>query len=212
MGVSLTATDGYDWNIDTLTGTGLTGYAGVHHELDPFDWTGPTGFYHRDYRAMPEPLESKTWESICVWATPTFANDTMYYSMQGYGVLPLDRQYLLELVQVPDGVSGVPQLARNGYSPRTSCSRSRYPRFAQPTAWKDINSRLPSRPFPSRKPCCRWGPCCCWGCVAYSAGGSDADAEIVHRQRVRGRLRYIQRALLLLIDDTGALSSTVAAR
>ena len=84
----------------------------MYHEQDPPTWTGPTAFYARDYRKPPRNDESKTWDSLYVWAGPTYSRNTMFFSMQADTLFapPDDRQYYLELLQVPDGVVGAPQL------------------------------------------------------------------------------------------------------
>jgi hypothetical protein len=93
----------------------------MYHEHDPFGWLGPTGFYHTDYRSLPAPEESKTWDSLYVWAFDSYTPETMYFSLlpdtsvlcQGRTAYPAappptDRRYLLELLSVPEGVVGAP--------------------------------------------------------------------------------------------------------
>ena len=70
-----------------------------------------TGFYRNDLRAPLERNESKTWEPICVWARTTFVPDTMSVTFQAstdYYAPPTNREYFLELLSVPDGVTGAP--------------------------------------------------------------------------------------------------------
>jgi len=84
----------------------------MYHEYDPPTWTGPTEFYGRDHRSPPASDQSRTWDSLYVWATPEYGTDVMYFSMRADTLFapPDDRSYLLELLQVPDGVVGAPEL------------------------------------------------------------------------------------------------------
>jgi len=94
----------------------------VYYEHDPFSWVGPTGFYHLDYRSLPAPEESKTWDSLYVWAFDAYTPEMMYFSLiadmtllcegrtadQAVAPPPSNRRYLLELLSVPEGVVGAP--------------------------------------------------------------------------------------------------------
>ena len=119
MGVWSGATDNWDTGIDFLIGTTGSGFAGVYHENGQSGWLGPTGFYRFDLRSLPERNESKTWDSVYVWAALSYLNQTMSFSMlaqpgacaeRSTSVLapPLDRRYLLELLAVPEGVPEAP--------------------------------------------------------------------------------------------------------
>ena len=81
------------------------GSAAIWHENDPGVWDGPTGFYDLDYRAPMAADETKVWESIYLWADPTYTADTMFLTFMADGLFapPSDRQYFLELVNVPTG-------------------------------------------------------------------------------------------------------------
>ena len=104
-----------------MHGASSQGYAGVYHVYHSPDWLGSTGFYDDDLRFPLEQNESKTWEPICVWATPTHAPDTMFLTFEASAALapPPHRQYLLELLSVPDGVTGAP-VATTSRSGQTS--------------------------------------------------------------------------------------------
>jgi len=120
LGVWSSANDNYDAGIDVAVTPGGSGFAGVYHQNTPTGWKGPTGFYHTDIRALPAPLEGKTWDPLYVWAYPSYASASMYFSMQARYTLcdgepqsraaypPANRHYLLELVGVPAGVVGAP--------------------------------------------------------------------------------------------------------
>jgi len=84
----------------------------VYHLLTTPEWLGPTGFYDDDLRAPLERNERKTWEPICVWATPYNSSSTMAVTFQASAtaVPPSDRRYLLELLHVPEGVTGAPEV------------------------------------------------------------------------------------------------------
>ena len=90
---------------------GTDGSAAIYHQNDPPEWEGPTAFYGRDHRSPPEADESKTWDSIYAWATPTYAESTMFFSVRADTLFlpPDDREYVLELLQVPDGITGAPE-------------------------------------------------------------------------------------------------------
>lgn len=111
LGVRSDATDGYDEDYDwPLWPKDAPGYVSVWHEEGVGGWDGRTGFFFDDVRAVPGPDEAKTWASIYVWADVTYTGDVMPFSLEPDGAEPppLDRQYLLELLAVPDGVSGAP--------------------------------------------------------------------------------------------------------
>jgi hypothetical protein len=111
MGAWSGATDGWDLDLDTeLVTYGAPGYAGVYHEKYVNGWVGPTGFLFNDLRAPLDPNESKTWDSLYVWADPTYSGELMPFSMEADDANPppVDRAYLLELLAVPDGVIGAP--------------------------------------------------------------------------------------------------------
>lgn len=105
--------------MDLLISSSSVGSAGSFHEYDPPAWHGSTGFYRTDFRSLPMRKESRTWDSIYVWAGPSYSQDTMYFSMLAGSTLcekqapsaatpPSDRRYLLKLMGVPDGVIGAP--------------------------------------------------------------------------------------------------------
>jgi hypothetical protein len=81
------------------------GSAAIRHENDPGVWDGPTGFYDLDYRAPMAADETKVWESIYLWADPTYTSETMFLTFMSdtLFVPPSDRRYFLELVDVPAG-------------------------------------------------------------------------------------------------------------
>lgn len=99
-----------DWPLETI---GADGYAGVyHHRDDPF-WGGPTAFWKNDRRAPMEWYESKTWAQIFVWSDPRYHEATMVFAIEANMLLvppPVDRKYELELMAVPDGVEGAPEV------------------------------------------------------------------------------------------------------
>jgi hypothetical protein len=99
------------------------GLAGSFHEYDPPEWEGPTAFYGKDYHAMPEPHESEVWDSLYVWATPSYpaGEKTMFFSMRPDTLFlpPDDRDYILELLQVPEGVEGAPPIGTSWKVPLT---------------------------------------------------------------------------------------------
>jgi hypothetical protein len=111
MGVWSGATDNWDVDYDTELATyGAPGYAGVYHQKYVGGWMGPTAFYFNDLRAPMAPDESKTWDSIYVWADLIYSGDVMPFSMQADAANPppTDRTYLLELLTVPGDVVGAP--------------------------------------------------------------------------------------------------------
>ena len=86
------------------------GYAGVYHEYDPVTWTGPTGYYRRDFRGFIAPDEAMVWSPLHVWAGPLFAPSKMALSFKADTLFPpaRNRDYLMELLYVPEGVVGAP--------------------------------------------------------------------------------------------------------
>ncbi len=113
MGVWSDATDGWDADWDEQLGmSGSWGYAGVYHEEGVGGWEGPTGYWKVDARATLAPDESKTWTGIYVWADPMYEGHDMYFSMQPHDELPpvANRTYELELVAIPEGVTGAPSV------------------------------------------------------------------------------------------------------
>jgi hypothetical protein len=112
LGVWSDATDGYDEYWDFLINPGALGYAAVFHENSPPDWDGPTGYYAADNRKLPLPDESKTFSPITLWATSDYEPDTMSLAIEAdpYFTPPADRNYLLELLAVPDGIGGAPEV------------------------------------------------------------------------------------------------------
>ncbi len=91
---------------------GYLGYAAVFHENDPPDWEGPTGYYSADNRKPSLPHESKTFSPITLWATGGYEPKTMSMAIEAdaYYSPPADRSYLLELLEVPEGISGAPEV------------------------------------------------------------------------------------------------------
>ena len=91
---------------------GYLGYAAVFHEYDPPSWDGPTGYYSTDNRKVLLPDESKTFAPIVLWATNDFEPDAMSMAIEAdpYFTPPADRSYLLELLYVPEGISGAPDV------------------------------------------------------------------------------------------------------
>jgi hypothetical protein len=111
MSVWSDASDDWDPAYDTELFTyDAPGYAGVYHEKNVGGWTGPTAFYFNDYRAPITPDEGKTWSPIFVWADPIYGGELMAFSMEADAdnPPPVDRRYFLELLTVPDGVTGAP--------------------------------------------------------------------------------------------------------
>lgn len=82
----------------------------MFHENDPDGWDGPTGFYAADGRKRLLPDESKTWSPLHLWADPKYGKPTMSLAVEAdpYFTPPADRQYLLELTFVPEGIMGAP--------------------------------------------------------------------------------------------------------
>ena len=107
MGAWSGATDDYDSVLDYQISASGDGAAGVYHEYGVDSWTGATGFYGIDRRAPLTPEDSKIWVPLYVWAKPSYEDDTMFLSLNNY-YSPADRDYLLELLTVPDGVVGAP--------------------------------------------------------------------------------------------------------
>ncbi|UCE61416.1 MAG: hypothetical protein JSU63_06640 [Phycisphaerales bacterium] len=95
------------------------GYAGVYHEYGSFGWEGYTGYYRDDLRAPLKVDQSKTWEPICVWAADSYPSSTMYVTFQASTVYvpPDDRDYMLELLSVPDGIVDAPSPGTVWYLP-----------------------------------------------------------------------------------------------
>jgi hypothetical protein len=88
------------------------GYVGVYHERDPETWSGPTGYYYQDYRALPELERSVTYEPLAMWADESYSEKYMSLAMQAdtdYAP-PRNRQYYLELLHVPDGITEAPPI------------------------------------------------------------------------------------------------------
>lgn len=109
MGVWSGAEDGWD-ELDRLIDSGRVGYAAMYHERTGGIWGGPTGFYQTDYRSPMEPGAGKTWDSLYVWADPSYKGDTMFLTLNPDpdSPPPIDRTYNLELLQVPDGLVDAP--------------------------------------------------------------------------------------------------------
>ena len=112
MGVWSDATDGYDEYWDFLINPGALGYAGVFHANIPSEWDGPTGYYASDNRKLPLPDESKIFSPVTLWATSEYEPDTMSLAIEAdvNFAPPAERNYLLELLAVPDGISGAPEV------------------------------------------------------------------------------------------------------
>jgi hypothetical protein len=110
MGVRSDATDGYDAGLEPLTTSTDGGYAGVYHESDPPEWTGVSGYYRHDYRGPLFPTEAMTWEPLHTWAQPSYLGETMYVTFLAHPnyLPPADREYMLELLYVPESVTGAP--------------------------------------------------------------------------------------------------------
>jgi len=98
-----------------------SGYAGVYHERDVSGWQGYTGFYIVDARAIPTPDEEKTWAPILLWADPGFTSAQMDFSWEPDTTTPLpaNRRLKLELLYVPDGITGAPAVGTVWDLPRT---------------------------------------------------------------------------------------------
>ena len=109
MGVWSGSIDGYDDRDLPMDNNEDGGYAATYH-AGP-DWSGPEGFYVRDFRKPMTPAESKTWV-IYLWADPDIYDETrMTISVEaGAPVPPAERTYSLELLYVPDGISNAPPL------------------------------------------------------------------------------------------------------
>ncbi len=88
------------------------GYAGVYHEADVDGWDGPTAFYLADLRAPLAWDESMTWSRLYLWADVEYGGEEMPFAMEvdEFYPPPADREYLLELVAVPDQVVGAPEV------------------------------------------------------------------------------------------------------
>lgn len=113
LGVRSDATDDYDSLIDMPDTVVDSGYAAVFHDAKDPDWSGPTDFYRADIRAPLAPDESKTWAPIYLWADPRYYTDeAMFLSFQpdSYAKPPGDRTYTVELLYVPDGITGAPDV------------------------------------------------------------------------------------------------------
>ena len=82
----------------------------MFHEYDSGGWQGPTGFYHADYRSPPGLEQSKTWDSLYVWAEPVYEPALMPFSLLSDSLYPPpeNRRYRLELLHVPADVIGAP--------------------------------------------------------------------------------------------------------
>jgi hypothetical protein len=96
--------------LDLPIGTAGDGFAGVFHKNKPPQWAGPTGFYADDYRTPPGKNESRVWDAVYVWAAPQYTQDRMWFSLAADTLFPppRERQYLLELIDVPTWVTGAP--------------------------------------------------------------------------------------------------------
>lgn len=120
LGVWSDATDGYDVDYDFPDAYLDVGYAAVYHENGP-DWSGPTDFYRTDFRAPLLPQETKTWSPIHLWADPQYYGlPDMYLAVEmdaGY-MPPDDRDYYVELLHVPDGISNAPDVGTTWLIPR----------------------------------------------------------------------------------------------
>jgi hypothetical protein len=88
------------------------GYAAVYHAYDAETWDGPEGFYGHDNRGPMAPADSKTWFPVHLWATLDWEPDTMSLAFEAdpYFSPPTNRSYLLELVFVPEDVTGAPEV------------------------------------------------------------------------------------------------------
>ena len=95
-------------DVPTMLSNG--GYAGVYHEYDAGSWTGPTGYYRRDFRGFIAPDEAMVWSPLHVWADPAFEDSKMALSFKADTLFPppRNRDYLVELLYVPEGITGVP--------------------------------------------------------------------------------------------------------
>ena len=84
----------------------------MYHENGGRAWEGPTGYYYEDWRSLPDPDQSKTWDTFYFWAKPEYNQETMYLSLKSHELYPPppEREYLLELLVVPDGVVGAPEV------------------------------------------------------------------------------------------------------
>ncbi len=72
-----------------------------------------------DFQSVPGAVEQRSWDSLYVWAYPTYASETMHFSLSGRVARcgdhaarvtpgPTERRYLLQLLHVPAIVSGAP--------------------------------------------------------------------------------------------------------
>ena len=113
LGVWSGATNGFDFGWDIgLNPTGGPGYAAVYHVKGEEDWEGPTGFYSSDIRGGLAPDQGTTFAPIYVWADRQNPVETMYFSLEPGGppLPPTDRRYILQLLAVPAGVVGAPEV------------------------------------------------------------------------------------------------------
>ena len=111
MGLWSAATDGYDVGYDILlTSFNEQGYVGVRHVNGGEGWTGATGYYRTDCRAPIAADERRTWEPVHFWAGPVYSGPVMYMALEPDEDYPppATREYTLELLYVPSGVTGAP--------------------------------------------------------------------------------------------------------
>lgn len=110
LGVWTDATAGYDPDYDwLLSTTGGDAYPGVYHQNGVDGWDGSTGFYRRDGRAALADDEDETW-LIHFWADRSYTEPEMFVALAplSWALPPKGRDYSLELLYVPEGVSGAP--------------------------------------------------------------------------------------------------------
>lgn len=110
LGVHHAAVDDYDKFFDYMFPGEEEGYAAVWHEQGVAGWSGATGFYKHDIRALVADDEPKTWSDIHVWASDFFIPDTMVFGLQVFPNLepPPDRRWFLTLEAVPAGIQNAP--------------------------------------------------------------------------------------------------------
>ncbi|OHB80745.1 MAG: hypothetical protein A2W31_12095 [Planctomycetes bacterium RBG_16_64_10] len=110
IGVRSDATDGYDPGLEYLAPAVDHGHAGIYHQFNPPEWEGTTGDYYQDYRVPLFPTESMTWQPLRTWADLSYVGATMSLSLRPHPSFmpPDDRQYRIELLHVPAGVTGAP--------------------------------------------------------------------------------------------------------
>lgn len=159
------ASDGYDYYDQTFPPLSDIAYMAVYHEADGA-WGGPAGAYSVDRRAPFAADVTKTWSPLVVWCDPNCAEDVIYIELvpYRYGPPPADRDYTLELTQLPAGVTDAPAVG---------------------TSWtldpaKDFHLELPA--FPTKDPLAGYHFTLTMGapdpCAGALRGDANCDGEV----------------------------------